>query len=162
MGQFVQPERCFYPLEFLEVLHVLLQQTVKRLLIELLTITKCSNNILDIADLKPLNFPPHFKNMMSPQYNLKQLEIALKKIEFVVFNLLELVELQITKAQVKYSLHSISIGELKETENIIGLNILFDLPFDLVDIDPGLEIIQDIQRRCQLFHGGNFQFSPFQ
>lgn len=162
MGQFIQSERGFHFLKFLQVLYVLLKQPVECNFVKSLAIAKCSDNFFNVCRFEPFYFAPHLEYMMTTQHNLEQFEITLQKIKFVVFDLLELVEFQISKAEVENSLHSITISQLKQAEDLIGLDILLNLPLNFLDVNFALQIIKYVQTRCQLFHSTNLKLSPIQ
>ncbi len=104
-------------------MNIFIQQSVQNRLLKLIPSTVQSYNFFNIINFQSLNLFSQLQKMMSSYNNLKQFKVTLYKAEFIVFNLLELIQLQIIEASIKYQLKTKILRELQQLEYLIGLDV---------------------------------------
>lgn len=104
-------------------MNIFIQQSFQNGLLKLIPSTVQSYNFFNIINFQSLNLFSQLQKMMSSYNYLKQFKVTLYKAEFIVFNLLELIQLQIIEASIKYQLKTKILRELQQLEYLIGLDV---------------------------------------
>ena len=78
----------------------------------------CSDNFLDNCRGKTLNFAVHFELMVPPQDKLKECEMAIHEVEFVIVNLFKLFVFELLENEQEYSVESEKKCQLEAVERI--------------------------------------------